>query len=1115
VDVNDHNVTGLSYPISFVGDDFVLSVKYVYLENTSIKTDVTDMTIQQQGLLPITDARVVNSWELDADHGAGLVVSFKKTAQFMGNSTVSYNLDAAGNQATVRAEYSITRNGNDWTHWLPLAGGSIAQGVVDYTVYGSNANGIYDVPPNSGSDLGPVQPYVNIYAVIPEQQANYKLVKVRLTLSTASSEYTPLIDIDMITNDNTDGTVANPSVPIGTSETYHVAPVSTATYPITDASVRYFPKADVHSFADTYEPKIGSVDASGNVHFIVPVNVPPYFSSSVTTIGSGIVSGTASVVSNSDGNSNQYLNGNVTGLSYAPTTNGSFTINVAYTSNENTAIGTIGVVSQEVKMQGLPSNSFTVPASSWDGANQQIDYTLSITATENTSHRMDGWNVYTKLSSESSWTSHGSLLRSDGVTNCVDLSESSYPAYATIDVKFVATRSIYLFSSNTTDQRETVQPNSTTDEEIVRIITLPNTLPAPTATDITLANLVYNTLVTTSQSGTLTVSKITSSNSANIARITITGPNDSTDTVHTSNNTLPLSFGLTSTSTALSYSVTYDYNQYVNNVLAPSVSSSGTVVTFTTSTSTRNAPEIDSKSYSESNEEFTLRYTSVNSGTLSDSAERTSIAYVKPYDAVNNNAAVELSDANGNNDADGEGNVDASGNAGMKLVLYVVDSFVTSYSVTVDSNSSTSHDTDAQIIQSPNSADFILAANPKIDEDSIVVNSNNTVKFSVNNNGAPVLHQVVLVVAQDSSDSENDSGFYALCIFTANDGFVAGTVVSDTLNLGGNNTTFTLTAISIDGAGMDMVTNFEFASSSSFATTNANIVLYVKNNTEGADSCAVVKGITITIPPLFKAGTVGSGTLTRTQFIIGGLDENRNKLAFDIDDNLWVGNWQTIKQFNSAGTFMNEHYAGSDIVIGLAFDSDGSMWISSPIRIRKFARNFPYIWTALDGDTTPLVQVNLPDIEDMLIDMEGNLLILTATNVVKYSKNGLPLTLSDPIIVSNLWRHTLKKIAVNKEGDIFTYFGHNGSHGPLLIKYNSSGTPSWYAGGVVSGGSSIAIDGIGDIIITTNTAITKYSPVNGTLIETFPAQCAPRGGIAIDPTGTIYVNSTGGVDTHS
>ena len=631
-------------------------------------------------------------------------------------------------------------------------------------------------------------------------------------------------------------------VPIGTSETYDVAPVSTAIYPVTDASVRYFPKADVHSFADPYEPKIGSVDASGNVHFIVPVNVPPYFSSSVTTTTSGgTVNGPASIVSNSDGNSNQYSNGDVSGLSYAPTTNGSFQLSVKYTSNENTAIETIGVVSQAVKMQGLPSSSFTVPASSWDRANQQIDYTLSITATENTSHRMDGWNVYTKLSTadSNSWISHGSLLRTtDELTNYVDLSNSNYAAYATIDVKFVATRSIYLFSSNTSDQRETVQPNNTKYEQIVHIITLPETLPAPTADDITLENIVYNTLIptTTAQNGALTVSKITSSNSANIARITITGPNDSTVTVHTFNSTLPLSIALTSTSTELTYSVTYDYNQYVDNVLAPSESSSGTVVTFTTSTSTRNAPVIDSKSYSESNEEFTLRYTSVNNGTLSDSAEITSIAYVKPYDAVNNNAAVELSDANGN-DADGEGNVDASGNAGMRLVLYVVDSFVTSYSV---SNSSTSHDTDAQIIQSPNSDSFLLAANPKIDEDSIVVNSyNNKVKFSVFNNGSYPLHMAVLTMGQDSSNHENDLGFYLMCIFTPENGFTRDNLnvaVPDELGLDGSS--HTLKATSIDNTGMAMVTKFEFTSSVPFSTTPANVLVYVKSNTEGADSAS-------------------------------------------------------------------------------------------------------------------------------------------------------------------------------------------------------------------------------------------------------------------------------------
>jgi surface protein len=806
---NNHDVTGLKYPISFNGATFELSVKYVYLENTNIETDVTDKTIQQQGLLPITDpsANVVNSWQLDSSKGAGLVVSFKKTAQFMGTSAASYNLDAAGNQATVLAQYSITHNGADWTNWLPLAGGSITQGVVDYTVYGSNANGIYDVPKyDVDGAVGADQPTVKIYAVIPGQ-ANYNLVKVRLTLSTDSSEYTPDINMNAVTAD---------PVPIGTSETYDVAPVSTATYPIAaDASFRYFPEALVHDFA-TSKPEIDSVN-NGNVNFIVPVYVPPYFSSSVTTSG-GTVNGTENetVVSN---NSGVYATGNVIGLSYLPTAASSFQLTVAYTSNENTAIYTDNV-SMTVQMQGLPSDSFTVTASGWSRLSQQFAYTLATTATSTTAHRMDGWNMYIKRNGDpdSTYSSYGNLLLGAGLSQTTSLSPS-YDDYTKLDVKFVATRSIYLASNETATQVEGVA-GATSDIETVNIIILPETLPAPTADDIVVANLVYNTLIptTTAQSGTLTVAPV-----ANVAQITITAPSGSTHTSSSPSASLELLIALTSTSTPLTYSVTYDYNQYLNNVLVKLKSASVTV-TFTTGTSTRNAPVLTAKTLLE-NGSFDLSYTSSNTGTLTGTT-MTSIAYVQPANGGN---AVSLVDA------DGTGNVAVY--QGLAVALFVIDTFETDYVA-----ATTSKKTANQDIQSPNSTDFILAANPKIDEDSIVVVKNSTqnlVRFSVNNNGAPAIHQVVLVVAQDSSDSENDAGFYALAIFTANDGFVAGNVVSDELDLGGINTTHTLTAISIPGTtGMDMVTNFEFASSSSFATTNANIVIYVKSNTEGADSAS-------------------------------------------------------------------------------------------------------------------------------------------------------------------------------------------------------------------------------------------------------------------------------------
>ena len=418
------------------------------------------------------------------------------------------------------------------------------------------------------------------------------------------------------------------------------------------------------------------------------------------------------------------------------------------------------------------------------------------------------------------------MLLGAGLSQTTSLSPS-YDDYTKldVDVKFVATRSIYLASNETANQVEGVA-GANSDIEIVNIVKLPETLPAPTATDITLANLVYNTLIptTTSQSGTLTVAP-----DANVAQITITAPAPASSTHRSSSPgaSLELPIGLTATPTALSYSVTYDYNQYVDKVLVK-LNSAPVTVTFTTGTSTRIAPVLTAKTRL-SGGSFKLSYTSSNTGTLTGTT-RTSIAYVKPASEV----AVALSDASVNG-ADGTGNVSVY--QGL-VALFVTDTFNTDYVAATISKT-----TPAQDIQSPNSTDFILAANPKIDEESIVVlksSTQNLVRFSVNNNGAPVLNQVVLAVAQDSSDSENDPGFYALCIFTSQNGFVAGTVVSDTLEGGhGIAPTHTLTATSITGTGMGVVTNFEFASSSPFATTTAaNIVLYVKNNTEGADSAS-------------------------------------------------------------------------------------------------------------------------------------------------------------------------------------------------------------------------------------------------------------------------------------
>lgn len=800
--IYDTAVTGLSYPVSYTGATFQISVKYVYLENSTIETASNSHTIQQQGLLPVTVASVVNSWQVDPAQGAGLVVTFMKTAQFMGTSSTGYNLDLSSNQATVLAEYNVLDASGNLTAWMPLDGGSIWQGAVLYATDAQNADGVYAVPQDTSSAaLGSAQSPVYIYAEIPDQ-AQCPLVQVRLTLQTDSSAYDPLI-----------AQLDPKEAPIQLSEPMYVDPVSTATYPVADASFRYFLKPAAHDFTND-KPIIDSIDGSGNVLFLVPVSVPPFFSSQVTTSVGG-ASGTASVVSNDTPDASfNYLSDDVSGLSYLPEVNSSLDLTVSYVSDENTVIYTVPT-SMTVQKQGFPSGSFNISACSWNNVNQQIDYTLLINATATTVDRMDGWNLYTKLSTDTDFDSYGNLLiTNEALTQNVDLS-GNYPDYSTIDVKFVATRSLYLASDNYESQVETVDGLlDVVDFKSTQIINLPDTaLPPPVAADITLTNIIYNSLTLTTQYATLSVTL-----PANAIGTRITEPDT---TQHSSSNTVYNFSGiiLLATPTAITYTVEFEYDSMVDggNV---SVYSAATNVSFTSGVSNRGAPVIVSKDRV-SSAVFNVAYTSSNTGSYSNSV-LTSDVYVD-VDGSNNDVGTD------------DGSVNLSSYEGSEVDIYVKDSFSSTYTVA---------GSEYQTVQVINSAPvtLILAANPAINETSITITSS-YLQFSVNNNGTPFIDRVLVVVAQDATTDENDLGTYSLAMFENTAGFtVADSPYANTLS----GPAHTLSVIGIYGTtGMEMTTLFQFIPASTFSSAPANVVIHVSNAVEGSDSCAIAELVQI------------------------------------------------------------------------------------------------------------------------------------------------------------------------------------------------------------------------------------------------------------------------------
>ena len=527
-----------------------------------------DNLIFKDSLNHIVEASVENSWQLDLLKPSGLVVSFKKTDQFLGNNQVlTYNLDVSGN-TTVKAEYSTTFDDftNSYTNWQVISGGSIQQGSPNYTLNAANVSGVYVVPRfTTGPQTGPEQPNVYIYAVIPNQN-QYRIVKVRLTLTTTNGSfssqnqvsesyyippqqgYTYNVNNNVLLNAALDVLITaygllesqinlvnaaiaeyedngeTPPSDLYSQRSGFESNISILESDISNISpsFRYFPAPERHVFA-TYKPFIPSVD-DDLVNFNVPVNVPPYFMSNVVTDAN--TNGSTSPVTNPGailvaGNYQyNYMPEIVSGLSYLPEANESFQLSVSYVYTEFTDYEIDA--SMTVQLQGFPSNlttppSFAIATSEWDTANQRAEYQITVNTTNSTAERMDGWNVYTKLESEdeSAWISYGNVLKGEASYNL----SVNYAMYSTFIIKFVATRSIYLDIQNQTQQVELVDGIDTSAYATATINIVPDELPRPSSDDISLSNLVYDLLGSENQNATMSVTLPSTSTGVRITNL--------------------------------------------------------------------------------------------------------------------------------------------------------------------------------------------------------------------------------------------------------------------------------------------------------------------------------------------------------------------------------------------------------------------------------------------------------------------------------------------------------------------------------------------------------------------------------------------------------------------
>ena len=741
----------------------------------------------------VTVASTENSWIRHNQMNDGLVVSFKKTTQFMGSTDVSFNLDKYG-ETSVLAEYNVLDASGNLTAWVPFSGGYIAQGdmssiytQVQAAASSPNTDGRYVVPKHtSSSSDGSQQDNVNIYAVIPNQ-AQYKLVQFRLTIQSDNSVF---------------------DVTKRTSDSFSVPAAAGYTYPFT-ASVRFFPKPAPHNFS-TDKP-FATSETGGNVYFTVPVSVPAYFTSDVTLSGFNVY---GTPINYNRANLLASSSGSVTGLSYAITAaTDTFVVSTRYVYHENSTIATDNVT-LSVKHQGFPKNEFSLDYVRWNKDTQKVEYNLKDIVSQ--AYRMDGWNVYSKLSSaaDSTFVLHGNVLRSAGLAQSLTLSGVAYPDYSIVDIKFVATRSVYLESTDTASQSETV--NETRDVEIMSITKLPDSLPKPVLADIELSNIVRDAHGSANQHASL-ITKFPSN--SNVAGVRINN-GDGSPFSSTTGSIVQFLIDLGSGSETKSYKIAFSYNSYVSGNVT-SVYSDEVVLTFKTSTSSASIPVIVSKAYVDAST-FTVSYTSSGNSAVSDTAVLTQKVMVEQ--TVPNPDVAYVANRSDT------GSVNLSGYKGKYINMFIRNSFSTTYTFGAETGTVTQD-------VNRDGVSFQVAANPAIVESSFEVKPTpNTITFDVRNNGAPYFNNVLLISAQDATNNENDQGTFAVAMFAQGGGFALNVPVSNTLN---GAPAHTLTVTAITGSGYDQVTSFKFQAASDISVATANIVAYVSNVLEGADSFAV------------------------------------------------------------------------------------------------------------------------------------------------------------------------------------------------------------------------------------------------------------------------------------
>ena len=279
-----------------------------------------------------------------------------------------------------------------------------------------------------------------------------------------------------------------------------------------------------------------------------------------------------------------------------------------------------------------------------------------------------------------------------------------------------------------------------------------------------------------------------------------------------------------------------------------------------------------------------------------------------------------------------------------------------------------------------------------------------------------------------------------------------------------------------------------------------------------------VPTISYATPQVYTAGTVIS-TLSPTGTNAGAMgsygtgaafgpgNSGPEDIAFDLAGNLYVTELtaNTIREYNSAGTFIATIGSGLVTPYGMAFDASSNIYVISSGRIVKITSA---------GVQTTLIPSGLSAPVGIATDAAGNIYVANAGSSAIQEYNSTGVLLSTITAPSGLY-----DVAVDASGNIYAL---SSTLGTVSI-YNPAGvlqstlTPNVASLGL-NGAKGITIDASGSLYIADsgNNRILEYQGT--TLVANIPTGPAtsPRG-VAVDASCNIYatLNTTNVVNKYA